>query len=362
MVEAFRRQQRRPVVVQHLGDLRLEPAVPARLRHEPRAGWDLRRPRRGDRPGRYHRPRRLAEPGAAPARRRRACGVLANTGGVPLAFAFIASIGNSGVVTEPADPPRVQSLRPRLLALLLRRARRRLLVFLAAAHHPVACFRRSRRCGASGERLRRRSAPTRVPTGEGRATGPRAALYRHLDGAVHGRLRRLRHRRGADDRRRPARAAGDRPAAHGNVVAKRSTSATRSASGWSSLCSSPARSTSSCSAARRGGCGDDRNRTFRYVTLYAARAVRHHPDVRVGPVQPGGRLPRQALLRRLHPGSAQAGLGREHRHLARSVVRRGRGNAGAARPDDHLCPPAPAAAYARCSRRCRCCRSASRRS
>jgi putative spermidine/putrescine transport system permease protein len=29
-----------------------------------------------------------------------ACGVLANTGGVPLAFAFIASIGNSGVITD----------------------------------------------------------------------------------------------------------------------------------------------------------------------------------------------------------------------------------------------------------------------
>ncbi|MGO9583943.1 MAG: ABC transporter permease [Acidimicrobiales bacterium] len=29
-----------------------------------------------------------------------ACGVLANTGGVPLAFAFIASVGNSGVITD----------------------------------------------------------------------------------------------------------------------------------------------------------------------------------------------------------------------------------------------------------------------
>jgi putative spermidine/putrescine transport system permease protein len=29
-----------------------------------------------------------------------ACGVLANTGGVPLAFAFIGSIGNTGVVTD----------------------------------------------------------------------------------------------------------------------------------------------------------------------------------------------------------------------------------------------------------------------
>jgi len=29
-----------------------------------------------------------------------ACGVLANTGGVPLAFAFIASIGNSGIITN----------------------------------------------------------------------------------------------------------------------------------------------------------------------------------------------------------------------------------------------------------------------
>ncbi len=29
-----------------------------------------------------------------------ACGVLANTGGVPLAFAFIATIGNAGIVTH----------------------------------------------------------------------------------------------------------------------------------------------------------------------------------------------------------------------------------------------------------------------
>ena len=63
-----------------------------------------------------------------------ACGVLANTGGVPLAFAFIASIGNSGVVTELADPPRLQPLRPRVHALLLRRPRHRLPVLPAAAH------------------------------------------------------------------------------------------------------------------------------------------------------------------------------------------------------------------------------------
>ena len=47
-----------------------------------------------------------------------ACGVLANTGGVPLAFAFIATIGNAGIVTHVLAERGAKSLRSRLVPLL----------------------------------------------------------------------------------------------------------------------------------------------------------------------------------------------------------------------------------------------------
>ena len=51
-------------------------------------------------------------------------GVAANFAGIPLAFAFIATLGTIGVVHAVAHQPRLQPLRPRLHPLLEDRASR----------------------------------------------------------------------------------------------------------------------------------------------------------------------------------------------------------------------------------------------
>ena len=142
-----------------------------------------------------------------------ACGVLANTGGVPLAFAFIATIGNAGIVTHvlaglglnPYDHGwSLYSFSGLVVVYLYFLLPLVILLMLP----PVEALRREWREAAATL-----GADTQGVLAEGRPARPDPAFHRHAHGPVHGRLRRLCHGRRADHGLGPPGADRDRVAA-----------------------------------------------------------------------------------------------------------------------------------------------------
>ena len=147
-----------------------------------------------------------------------ACGVLANTGGVPLAFAFIATIGNAGIATHVLAE---LGFNPYDHGFTLYSFTGLVIVYLYfllplghLAHAAAGRGAAPRMAGGGGDA---RGEPTEV-LAEGGSSGAHTAVHRHSHGAVHGRLRRLRHRPSTDDRLGPAGADRDRALLAGNVV------------------------------------------------------------------------------------------------------------------------------------------------
>ena len=124
-------------------------------------------------------------------------GVAANFAGIPLAFAFIATLGTIGIVTQFLDrAARLEPVRPRLHALLEDGDRAHLPLLPDPAHDPRHRARDRRACGASGARRPRASARARGSSGGtsasrscSRRCSARGAALRQLVRGVRDRLR-----------------------------------------------------------------------------------------------------------------------------------------------------------------------------
>ena len=140
-----------------------------------------------------------------------ASGVLAQFGGVMLAFAFLATFGFNGLVTLFFKNVLTVD-RPRRLDLALRddRARRRLHLLPDPADGDRVPARRSTACARSGRTRRPASAAQLVVLAARRRADPRAELPRGPAAAVHQRLLGLRDGRRAGQPGQPDRHAPDR--------------------------------------------------------------------------------------------------------------------------------------------------------